>query len=352
MTSLNETYTGTEAEKTIIRNFLDAARLTRPQALKDHTSLDQARENRSLIDWQLFDEIINAGNDRFQKISDQYVPIPESRYMVIRPLEGSQNVGGFYGEPIGGLKTAGGYYGNQDVGFATILNPEIIRDRTLRTVELARDYLHDCLHAATFRTYRVAPESDTVYRHQYGVNFRTADGVGYSAAKLTEQSPHGINLNTWMDAAITLSVADFLKDNYSQKLDLHTADPRAKAIAQEILGLDFEPGILPTFADQFISDALAPTLTFEKFWDRDTPGKMRETLLHAMISGEVSPIKAHFAYITGQPDAWERIFKQKAYVDPPEIKSEIEAVSGPEMAMAKNSLSVAPTIKGFGAGTN
>jgi len=348
--SLNEAYVGTEREMALIRNFLAASRLTRPHTLKEHTQLNEARENRTLIDWPLFDEIIGAGLAHFKQYSDRVELIPEDRYMIARPPSGSDNIGGFYGEPLGELKTPGGYYSNQDIGFATILNPEILQDRTLRTVELARGYLHDCLHATTFRTFRVNAGSDAIYRHQYGINFRTAQGVGYSSPKLTEQSPVGINLNTWMDAAITLSVADFLKDRYADKLDLQTADLLAKTIAQEVLGLEFKPGILPSLADKFIPDVTEPSLKFENFWDKGTPGRLRSIVLHAMFTGELNPIKTYFGHITGQPDAWERIFKQDGYTDPPRNNHEAEHVSAPHSAVMKASLGINSDPSKLGAG--
>ncbi len=75
---------------------------------------------------------------------------------------------------------------------------------TLRTLELLRAYIHDTIHAATYRLFCPVPSgasSDlSFYRLQYGMNFRRWYGQSYSE-KDNVRSSTTRNLGTIMEAA-------------------------------------------------------------------------------------------------------------------------------------------------------
>lgn len=199
-----------------------------------------------------------------QKISNRFTLLNFQRYLIGSPLKG--NIGGFYGSQTGGFS-----YIN-DIGYSFTLNPELIQNKSLLTVELARNYMHDSIHAATFRSFKmdhqdVSGESK-IYRYQYGFNFRNQVGNSYSSISSTEKSPLAINLNILMDCVNQI----FLSQQFNsilKSLSIQTLNQLEFEILNEIQGqlycknLFLEPL-------SFYSEVIDPSKRFLEFWDDGT----------------------------------------------------------------------------------
>lgn len=123
-------------------------------------------------------------------------PIPLDRYVLYDP-DGNDNHG-FHSEFATGFRYL------DLVGHAVRVSaPEL--SVTLCMADALRCYIHDSLHNATFRSFRLGANGE-VFREQYGVNFRRENGVSYSAPAANE-SGH-INLNLLMDGVVTLKTAE------------------------------------------------------------------------------------------------------------------------------------------------
>ena len=88
-------------------------------------------------------------------------------------------IGGFYGMPVGGFD----HY--KAIGRTTLLSRDLIKSDFLITLELARNYLHDCIHHCTFKSYSWNREKEEAYRYQYGINYRSLNGISYSRKTLS-----------------------------------------------------------------------------------------------------------------------------------------------------------------------
>ena len=300
----NERYIGTPDEVRTIEKFLEDQRREVPSRFRKHLRLEDAKKDYSLgVDWALFEKITQEAERHFKAIDLNFSLMREDRYLVAKAKEGS--IGGFYGRPVGG------YYYMNDLAFGTLLSEEKAQSEKLRTLEFARDYLHDSLHSCTFRTFRLDADIGNVFRHQYGINFRNPNGNSYSAPNLNEKSPEAVNLNTWMDALVHMQASTFLKDNFSHELDGEVLSDLEKEIWREIKGLTYDE---KKFSEpkMFHEKVVAPAKGFIDKWGRDF---LFDETLKAMLSGEIEPLKDYFRETLVRADAWEFMFKQNAYQD-------------------------------------
>lgn len=305
----NEQYFGDAAAMREIERSLAARRNHLPESLQKHRSLVMERaQGGEQIDWDLFTQVVQGAEHYYCQKFPEFKLVPEERYYVTPPETGT--LGGFFGKPLGG------YYYMDDVGFTTYLDSAQVPNKTLRTMELARNYLHDCLHYSTFKEYRLDSESGMVWRHQYGINFRDADGNSYSLPNLNEQSPRAVNLNACMDAVIENSVGAFLKAHFTDKIRCDDLTDREKAIAQEIMDCRYD---LPfPEADSFYRSIMHPVHGFMQHWGA---GDLSEVILRAMVDGDLAALRASFAAKTGRSDGWEHLFRAgSAYRTPDEIQ--------------------------------
>lgn len=315
----NERYIGTPDEIGIIEKFLEDQRQEVPSRFRKHLRLEDAKKDFSLdVDWELFEKITQEGERHFKTIDPNFSLMPEDRYLVTRANEGS--IGGFYGRPVGG------YYYMNDLGFATLLSEEKVQSEKLRTLEFARDCLHDSLHSCIFRTFRLDAEIGNVFRHQYGINFRNSNGNSYSAPNLNEKSPEAVNLNTWMDALVHMQASAFIKDNFSHELDGEALSDLEKEIWREIKDLTCDEGKFPE-PQMFHENVVAPAKGFIDKWGKDF---LFDETLKAMLSGELEPLKDYFRETLMRADAWEFMFKQSAYQDLDEDVKQDNTLSNPE----------------------
>ena len=123
-------------------------------------------------------------------------PIPPDRFVLYDP-QGNDGLG-FHS------RFATGFRYLDLVGHAVLVRP-LVLSPALCAADALRSYIHDSLHNATFRSFRIG-SSGEVFREQYGVNFRREDGISYSAPTLS--GSRTINLNLLMDGIVTLKTAE------------------------------------------------------------------------------------------------------------------------------------------------
>ena len=300
----NEIYIGSPEEVAIIERELIRTRQEVPSRFNKHMFLKDAKAaNSHGVDWALFDRIIVQAEAHFKSIDPKFCLMPLDRYIIMRPNEGSN--GGFYGRPVGG------YYYKNDLAFGTVLNEKVVPNMALRTIELARNYLHDSIHSCTFKSFRMDELGINIYRYQYWINFRNFDGKSYSAPDLHKSNPDSINVNTWMDALVHMQASDFLQKNFSGEIDTSALNELEKELWREVSEMKFDPMKLPD-AIKFYEDTITPTAKFLDKWGKHA---LFDETLKAMLTGDLQPLKDYFNQTLMRPDAWEMMFKQAAYVD-------------------------------------
>lgn len=307
---MKEVYLGSELDRKYIQTHLENIRMLDPIEITTLPNAVCLSDDRVAA-------IINI--DQFKKVSYRCIAqiterygikieqVEESRYYSALPLE-DDSIGGFHDA------RSLGYQYWYHASFVVALNSKT-SSIELRTLEMVRNFLHDCLHHSTFRSYRRAirvpatspgvakhriPE---VYREQYGINFRNQDGMSYSSPELTARSPETINLNLLMDGVIVLAVAESLKEPL---LGINCASRLEKQIRNEILlesfGADVSPG-----AHRFWTQVTKPSKRFVEYWGED---EIMTLTLHAMMGGDLTNIKRFFNERTGIENAWEKLFKR------------------------------------------
>lgn len=215
---LNEAYLGSPEDQRYIKAFLALVRSIDPIEISTTATffrLSEREKLKDLIDYDVFLDIINQANGLIMNdYSGAYHSIAYDRYLVGVAMD--DGMGGFHDE------RSFGYHFYYSAGFVLLMNPGIVKNKIVRTVELARNYLHDCLHHSTFRSFRRRdnfPAKDSkaakislpeFYREQYGINFRNQEGISYSSVNLTKKSPQAINLNLLMDGAVVLTATSVL----------------------------------------------------------------------------------------------------------------------------------------------
>ena len=198
-----------------------------------------------------------------------------------------------------------------DLGFGTILSEETAPNKTLRTMEVIRSYVHDSIHASSYRTFRATSGIGYIYRHQYGINFRNADRTSYSSPNANKDSPHSINLNTWMDGLVQKHISAFIKQEYNDILQDETLTPLEREIWSEVKDLSFDPQLYHQPCE-FYKKILEPVDKFMGQWGEDF---LMDEVLKSMFTGKLDNLKNYFSEILMKPNAWSEIFRQPAYKD-------------------------------------
>lgn len=219
-----------------------------------------------------------------------------------------------------GLDDLGGFHGRFAVGYRYIpnvsisetLNPSMVQSREVRTVEALRCIIHDSIHASTYRRIRRVPRNiqtdASVYREQYGFNFRKANGLSYSSPELTKRSPEAINLNLLMDG-LTVIMTERVMVQLIGDRRIKSVTVLEGELLKEITGQPFDESVFPQ-ALSFHQSVVVSSVRFVERWGGET---FTRNALGAMISGDLGEIKAYFAEQYGQPDAWEYVFKRPEY---------------------------------------
>lgn len=316
---MNEVYLGPDDDRAYIATYLDNIRRLDPIEIavaEDPVRLSDTQRLHDLVNVDLLWEVIDRGlADIRKRYSVTITPLAPTRCYTAQPPE-PRVLGGFHDH------RSLGYQFWYHASFVFALNPSLA-SRDVRTIELARSFVHDSLHHSTFRSYRRAlrlpspspkvakhrvPE---IYREQYGINFRNRDGSSYSSPELTARSPESINLNVLMDGVIVLLTADALKPVCEALLP--AASHLERQLLSEIMLTPFDLQHWPD-AHSFVDTVVTPTARFVTHWGGD---HLVRHLLTAMTTGDLGDIKQFFAERLRASDAWEKTFKTPQFsLDP------------------------------------
>ena len=321
---MNEAYLGPQSDQKYIVTYLENIRQLDPieiVTLPNPIRLADAPHISEIVDINRFWEIVNGCIAECKRhYSVTIYPPKTDRCYIARPPE-IDALGGFH-DP-----RSLGYQYWYHASFVVTLNEWWV-SKNLRTVELVRNFLHDCFHHSTFRSFRRAIRIPTkspsvakhrvpeVYREQYGINFRNQDGLSYSSPELTLHSPETINLNLLMDGVIVLVVAELMKTVIGD-ITAYTSGHEEKEVTKEIFLEPFDASIL-TRAHYLYKSVTEPTRKFVEHWG----GKSLTTLvLKAMMSGKLTDLKHLFEERNNSKHAWEKMFKRPEFSLPmnPEV---------------------------------
>lgn len=258
------------------------------------------------IDWELFGETVREAKNGLDEIVPGVELIPLARYWLSTPNTDSADTGGFHSQY--GM----GYQYIDDYSASVLLAHGICDDVPVRTLELARNYLHDSIHRSTYRTFRVVKPEDRegaaeewpIYRHQYGLNFREADGISYSPGQ-SRELPYSINLNLLMDGVAVLAIAEVLKMTTLGRV-VANKHPTASSIVDEL----FDPTQKAQFSprsSRFAEQVSLKTAEFLNYWGGKT---FRDEVLRAMFSGKVTDLAFTFSESADQKLVDDSNFRQ------------------------------------------
>ncbi|MBK9721960.1 MAG: hypothetical protein IPO78_10145 [Saprospiraceae bacterium] len=291
----NEIYLGTQLDQNKTANYLESLRASTIKGFDNEIKLVDLLDSNYIIT-DLYLEVINKFKETIGELYNIELLDP-SRYIILLP---ESNIGGFYGIPVGGFD----HY--QALGKTTLLNSEIIKSDFIITMELIRNYLHDCIHYFTYKSYYWNEEKCQAVRYQYGLNFRNIHGISYSSPNLSIKYPIGINLNLLMDGLTQYFVSLFIKSNINYRKSLNHL--MEFAIFEEIFYLN----LLKDYKSpvKYYKEVLHPTIEFLKYWGNDY---LMNDILLAMLSGNLESLKIYFSSKLNRKDAWEILFKQELF---------------------------------------
>ncbi len=310
---MNEIFLGQEGDREYIRTYLGNIRKLDPieiTTIPNAVHLDDACVAEIISLDQFRSVAYRCLEQMRQRYEININPITESRYYTALPPE-EDVVGGFHDT------RSLGYQYWYHASFVAALNARKVSVE-IRTLEIVRNFLHDCLHHSTFRSYRRAlrvpatspgaakhrvPE---VYREQYGINFRNRDGLSYSLPELTDRSPETINLNLLMEGVIVLAVTESLND---AAINIVCANKLEEEVIKEIFLESFSVDLLPN-AHHFITQVTGPSKKFVEHWGGEA---FMALSLQAMMNGDLVAIKRFFMEQTGIENAWEKLFRQSNF---------------------------------------
>lgn len=260
-----------------------------------------------MLDRPLFSDIVKTAEKKIQRYDSTFQVLPFDRYVVGEvDAQTNPDTGGFNSKYSRGFK----YLAN--CGFAAVLSERYTKNQQVVTLELARSYLHDCIHSASFRTIRILPEGIeskfSVYREQYGINFRKANGSSYSAPYAPEESPQNINLGVLMDGVTVLMTAEYIKP-YTERLNLENLNDFEKIIVADI-NLDFDNLPDDYRGKSFHQNVTIPTQRFIDYWGGH---ELYSQLVRAMLTGKMRELVKYFDLRTGRTNSWRQLFKSTFY---------------------------------------
>lgn len=310
---MSEQYLGTATDRKYIKIHLANIRKLNPieiATVSDPINLADIDRLVPHVEIEKFWELIHrtlARLERRYRVKIKKVP-QERCYTALSPDPNA--IGGFHDH------WSLGYQYWYQASFVIMLGEMV--SKKLRTAELARSFIHDCIHHSTFRSFRRAiripakspkiakhrvPE---IYREQYGINFRNKDGLSYSSPKLTAHSPKRINLNLLMDGVVALATASALRVEIGAMRCRNTLEAEIK---KEILLESFN-GVLLRDADNFYNSVTKPSKVFIEYWGGDY---LTALVLQAMMNGNIAHLRQFFEERTKIENAWEKMFKRPEF---------------------------------------
>lgn len=176
---MNEQYLGPESDREYIETYLANIRKLDPieiVTLPDPINLADTNRLATHIDVDKFQSLTRRVIARIEeRYRIKVEAVRPERYYTTLPPEPDE-IGGFHD------RRSLGYQYWYQASFVVMLGR--MASKELRTLELLRDFIHDCLHHSTFRSFRrmvrIPAKSPgdakhrvpEVYREQYGINFR------------------------------------------------------------------------------------------------------------------------------------------------------------------------------------
>lgn len=310
---MNEQYLGPDADREYIKTYLASIRKLDPIEILTLPNPINLTDNNRLMTYIDVGRFRDSASRALARLEERYYvkidAVRPERYYTVLPPE-PDTVGGFHD-----CRSFGYQYWYQ-ASFVVMLGG--MMSKKLRTIELLRDFIHDCLHHSTFRSFRRAVRTPAkspseakhrvpeVYREQYGINFRNEDGLSYSSPELTVRSPETINLNLLMDGVIVLVTALALQ---AEVRDIKCESSLEKELKKEIFLEAFDRTLLQR-AHSFHNSVTVPSRTFIQHWGSD---HFTTLVLQAMISGDLIYLKQFFKERTGIENAWEKLFKRPEF---------------------------------------
>lgn len=317
MEIINERYIGSPKVRSQIRHELArlrAADVSSQLPLREWMTLrDVIRgKERWGIDSRLFRDLVHSAQERFWELGLMFPLLDPGRFFVGKLPDGDRDIGGFYS------KKAKGFMYLYRYGWSVALNARkyAIRD-SLTTLDMARNYIHDSIHAATFRSYRLVPESDrdfAVAYAQYGYNFRRKDGFSYSSVKMTASAPKQINVNLFMDG-VTMLAALYSLAPALETIEADNLNARESWILAD-LRLETERLPVGKRPRRFHEQVIVPTRKFIHY--RASSGAVLWPYFEAMLTGKLRNLCDGIELPESQTfaQAWKRAFLRNNWSRP------------------------------------
>ena len=258
---------------------------------------------KNVFNPSLFYEIIDSTSSKIKAYDSKFQTLPYDRYVIGEVnTQLDKDTGGFNSRYARGFK----YFAN--CGFAVVLSERYTTNSEAVTLELARSYLHDCIHSASFRTIRVLPEGSKskfpVYREQYGINFRRANGTSYSALYSHEESPQRINLGVLMDGITVMMTAEHLTPYTTQLKSAELNDFERMIVSDIELDLDSLPDAYR--GKGFHNNVTVPS---QLFIEQRGGYELYKHLVRAMLTGRMKDVVKYL----GGGKFWKQLFKSESY---------------------------------------
>jgi hypothetical protein len=267
----------------------------------------RTQSSHSLFDLDLFKAITNSALDNIRIYDPEFELLPLERFYVGQvDATSDTDIGGFHSKYSRGFK----YLAN--FGFAVLLSEHYTSNSKIIALELARSYLHDCIHASTFRTIRLVPHGVSakfpVYREQYGFNFRKPSGISYSNPHNPEDLPRTINLNLLMDGVTVIMTAIELRPFRNQVEEMGLNDFERDILADINLDIDLLSDSYR--GNGFHQQVTIPSERFIHHWGGDV---LYNLLVASMLTGKLKSLTTYFSEHANTINAWKALFKSPHY---------------------------------------
>lgn len=314
-----EHYEGNNDDRRLISEYLTTIRSVRPVEICSNPnaySLKEILEDKKVpleIDREFLKRCLDIAEKEIKQISKHAKLFPLDRFL-LSDVKDPKDLGGFH-SPL-----SLGYQYFLDAAYVAILNTRLVNNERLVVYEIMRGFIHDSLHQSTYRTFRrkinipkgpheAKHSKPEVYRYQYGINFRTKDGIAFSSGSATNEVPQKINVNLLMDGVVVLKAAEVVKKLTSQ-LGIHFDSSLDKSIFDEIVLENLTPKDLPASVSVFNQTVVEPTKKFIEHWGGN---EVMNLIIDAMMSGQLDRLKKFFAEKTGDRNFWDNNFKQEKF---------------------------------------
>ena len=300
----NEKLIGNIHDQLYLKRELEKKRLNVNNSYLDYVSLDSILIENKEIDSEYFLDKLSIAQLLIQSLYKSFKIIPFERYLIYKKKRNS--LGGFYD------LSSGGFHYLTIIGYTSLLNKNRVNCKKLISIELLRNFIHDCIHYSTYRTFKISMKNDKpiIYRAQYGINFRNEKGQSYTSPALTDFIPKAINLNLLMDgvnAFYTKSIINSITSIDEFKI----TEPIEFNIYNDLINLDIKNfEVLDNLPNKFYNEVVSPCKIFIENWGGNP---FIHFCISAMLKGDFDIIKKYFDIKSGDKNYIEKFFKQKEF---------------------------------------